>query len=148
MSVEMRYLNSFNLVKNYWYYIANTWGLFHSEQNKTIRGRKYFKAILLGSNKLAPTHLKIQLHSKLFTNKSYMYYYLNVRKIDERWLWCNGLLSYENGHGDTSFKSWTRLITFHIALIPLGKIWIQLFSLQLWVNSRAGLGFFSLGEAN
>ena len=35
------------------------------------------------------------------------------------------------------FKSWTRLIAFHIALIPLGKVWIQLFSLQLWVNSRA-----------
>ena len=34
-------------------------------------------------------------------------------------------------------KSWTRLIAFHIALIPLGKVWIQLFSLQLWVNSRA-----------
>ena len=35
------------------------------------------------------------------------------------------------------FKSWTRMIAFHIALIPLGKVWIQLFSLQLWVNSRA-----------
>ena len=35
------------------------------------------------------------------------------------------------------FKSWTRLIAFHIALIPLGKVWIQLFSRQLWVNSRA-----------
>ena len=35
------------------------------------------------------------------------------------------------------FKSWTRQIAFHIALIPLGKVWIQLFSLQLWVNSRA-----------
>ena len=35
------------------------------------------------------------------------------------------------------FKSWTRLIAFHIALTPLGKVWIQLFSLQLWVNSRA-----------
>ena len=23
------------------------------------------------------------------------------------------------------FKSWTRLIAFHIALIPLGKVWIQ-----------------------
>ena len=34
------------------------------------------------------------------------------------------------------FKSWMRLIAFHIALIPLGKVWIQLFSLQLWVNSR------------
>ena len=50
--------------------------------------------------------------------------------------WCNGygrrkwIRRYE-------FKSWTRLIAFHIALIPLGKVWIQLFSLQLWVNSRA-----------
>ena len=26
-------------------------------------------------------------------------------------------------------------IAFHIALIPLGKVWIQLFSLQLWLNS-------------
>ena len=34
------------------------------------------------------------------------------------------------------FKCWTRLIAFHIALIPLEKVWIQLFSLQLWVNSR------------
>ena len=29
-----------------------------------------------------------------------------------------------------------RLFGFHIALIPLEKVWIQLFSLQLWVNSR------------
>ena len=28
------------------------------------------------------------------------------------------------------FKSWTWLIAFHIALIPLGKVWIQLFSLH------------------
>ena len=34
------------------------------------------------------------------------------------------------------FKYLKRLIAFHIALIPLGKVWIQLFSLQLWVNSR------------
>ena len=50
--------------------------------------------------------------------------------------WCNGYRRrmwtrrYE-------FKSWTWLIAFHIALIPLGKVWIQIFSLQLWVNSRA-----------
>ena len=35
------------------------------------------------------------------------------------------------------FKFWTTLIAFYIALIPLGKVWIQLFSLQLWVNCRA-----------
>ena len=28
-----------------------------------------------------------------------------------------------------------KFIEFHKALIPLGKLWIQLFSLQLWVNS-------------
>ena len=36
------------------------------------------------------------------------------------------------GHGDTSSNPGP-----HIALIPLGKVWIQLVSLQLWVNSRA-----------
>ena len=42
------------------------------------------------------------------------------------------------------FKSWTRQIAFHIALIPLGKVWIQLFSLQLCVNSRADWGSSAL----
>ena len=32
------------------------------------------------------------------------------------------------GHGDTSSNH--GLIAFHIALKPLGKVWIQLFSLQ------------------
>ena len=36
------------------------------------------------------------------------------------------------GHGDTSSNS--GLIVFPIALIPLGKVWILLFSLQLWVK--------------
>ena len=47
--------------------------------------------------------------------------------------WCNGYRrrKWTRRH---EFKSWTRLIAFHIALIPLGKVWIQLFSLQLWVK--------------
>ena len=50
--------------------------------------------------------------------------------------WCNGYRrrKWTRWH---EFKSWTRLIAFHIALIPLGKEWIQIFSLHLWVNSRA-----------
>ena len=44
-----------------------------------------------------------------------------------------------NGHGKTSSNP-GRDIAFHIALIPLGKVGIQLFSLQLWVNSRADWG--------
>ena len=47
--------------------------------------------------------------------------------------WCNGYRrrKWTRRH---EFKSWTRLIAFHIVLIPLGKVRIQLFSLQLWVK--------------
>ena len=50
--------------------------------------------------------------------------------------WCNGYhpRKWTWRH---EFKSWPRLIAFHIAQIPLGKVWSQLFFLQLWVNSRA-----------
>ena len=50
-------------------------------------------------------------------------------------LWCNGY-HRRKWTQQLEFKSWTRMIAFHIALIPLGKVLIQLFSLQLWVNSR------------
>ena len=38
-----------------------------------------------------------------------------------RWPWCNGYhrRKWTRQH---EFKSWTRLIAFHIALIPLGKV--------------------------
>ena len=49
--------------------------------------------------------------------------------------WCN-CYRRRNWTRRHEFKSWTMLIAFHIALIPLGKVWIQIFSLQLWVNSR------------
>ena len=48
----------------------------------------------------------------------------------------------ENRHGIPTFKSCPRLFAFHRALISLGKIRIQLFSLQQWVNGKAT----SLGE--
>ena len=50
-----------------------------------------------------------------------------------------------NGHDDTSSNPGQDWLYFHIALILLGKIWIQLFSPHLWGNSRADW-FFSLGE--
>ena len=50
--------------------------------------------------------------------------------------WCNGY-HHRIWTRRYEFKSWTWLIAFHIALIPLGKVWIQIFSLQLWVNIRA-----------
>ena len=42
-----------------------------------------------------------------------------------------------NGHGDASSNPGRDWLHFTLILIPLGKVWIQLFSLQLWVNSRA-----------
>ena len=50
--------------------------------------------------------------------------------------WCNDYRhrKWTRWH---EFKSWTRLIAFHIALISWGTVWILLFSLQLWVKSRA-----------
>ena len=50
--------------------------------------------------------------------------------------WCNGYC-HRKWTRWLEFKSWTRLIAFHIALISFGKVWSQSFSLQLWVNSRA-----------
>ena len=41
-----------------------------------------------------------------------------------------------NGHDQTSSNPEQGCLYFHIALIHLGKVWIQLISLQLWVNSR------------
>ena len=35
-----------------------------------------------------------------------------------------------------------RLFPFNITLIPLGKTLIRLFSLQLWINSRAARAFY------
>ena len=46
-------------------------------------------------------------------------------KLRWRCPWCNGYRrrKWTRRH---EFKSWTRLIAFHIVLIPLGKVWIQL----------------------
>ena len=49
---------------------------------------------------------------------------------------CNGYHCWKRTRRH-EFKSWMRLMAFPIALIPRGKVWIQLFSLQLWLNSKA-----------
>ena len=48
-----------------------------------------------------------------------------------------GVMVIVAGIGHSDMSSNPGLIAFHIALIPLGKVWIQLFSLQIWVNSKA-----------
>ena len=69
-----------------------------------------------------------------FFQVAYIYIYI-YRERERGYPWCNDYRrrKWTRWH---EFKSWTRLIAFHIALIPLGNVWIQLFSLQLWVNSR------------
>ena len=56
--------------------------------------------------------------------------------LDKHYAGCNGY-RHRKWTRQHKFKSWMRLIAFHIALIPLEKVWIQLFSLQLWVNSKS-----------
>ena len=67
---------------------------------------------------------------------SYNHVFVEVPVVFRRCPWCNGYCcrKWTQRH---KFQSSMRLIAFHIALIPLRKVWIQLFSLQLWVNSRA-----------
>ena len=83
------------------------------------------------------THLLKKIQTQTYICR-YMHQSIKTFISTSTWRcpWCNGYCrrKWTRRH---EFKSWTRLITFHIALIPLGKVWIQLFSLQLWVNSRA-----------
>ena len=63
------------------------------------------------------------------------FFHTGINNLVYQCPWCNGY-RHRKWTRRHKFKSWMRLIAFHIALIPLGKVWIQLFSLQLWVNSR------------
>ena len=74
-----------------------------------------------------PSHQHMKLLERYFQSAP-----LTNISLTGRCPWCKG---YRRRKW-TRFKSWARMIAFHIALIPLGKVWIQLFSLQLWVNSR------------
>ena len=42
-----------------------------------------------------------------------------------------------NGHCNPSSNPGQHWLYFYIALIHLGKVWIQLSSLELWVNNKA-----------
>ena len=109
----------------------------HWKITMTLTQKMYPNHIILRTDKkkwcillkveLWPLCLKNQLQNSK-TNKNY----LNVKV---QCPWCNGY-RHRKWIQRHEFKSWTRVFAFHIALIPLGKVWIQLFSLQLWVNSR------------
>ena len=86
-------------------------------------------------------YLKINKQIKIKRNIhachiSFALYIIIIIISSSRWCpWGNGYRRRKWTRRD-EFKAWTRLIVFHIALIPLGKVWIRLFSLQLWVNSK------------
>ena len=84
---------------------------------------------------LSSIHLLFKLITKNLNGPWSIHLDLQTLICPWRCPWCNGYRrrKWTRQH---EFKSWTRQISFHIALIPLGKVWIQLFSLQLWVNSR------------
>ena len=73
------------------------------------------------------THTHTHWHTHTHTH-THIYIY-------RRCPWCNGYRR-RNWTRQYEFKSRTRLIAFHIALIPFEKVWIQLFSLQIRINSR------------
>ena len=56
--------------------------------------------------------------------------------IKWRCSWCNGY-HCRKWTQRPEFKSWTNLFAFHIMLVPLVKVCIQLSFFQIWVNSMA-----------
>ena len=125
----------------------------HVDVFQFICGSKWNLARLemLCTNNLFTNHkAKIWYWVSLVKEKIYLYYdgFTPLLEIDKDWEegGVRGVMVIVEGigHGDTSSNP--GLIAFHIALIPLGKVWVQLFSLQLWVNSRQ-TRFFSLGKA-
>ena len=78
---------------------------------------------------ITPTQKKYSLLICLFLHR--MKRKLNWSKCNlKRRSWCNSYrrMKWIRQH---VFKFRTRLFAFHIAVIPLGKVWIQLFSPQL-----------------
>ena len=69
---------------------------------------------------------------------------LDIYKVKSCLWWCN-VYRRRKWTRRHEFKSRTRQVAFYIALILLGMVWIQLFSFQLWINSRAD---YVLGDGN
>ena len=85
-----------------------------------------------------PLRLKKCLKKKLDDN--YSFRRSKHKLINNVWQWTPTRAHISVGqHWCHKFKSWTRLIAFHIALILLGKVWIQLFPLQRTYLALTGL---------
>ena len=79
-------------------------------------------------------YFKSYMHIYIFTCiHTNIYIYMQLKMYARI---CNGYPSWKWTQPH-EFKSRTRLIAFHIAVILLGKVKIQLFFPRLWVNGRA-----------
>ena len=80
---------------------------------------------------------KRELRRSVLAARHYYYHYYYICSC------CNGYrrMKWIQGY---EFKSWTRQFGFEMVLIPMGMVWIQLFSFQLWANSRSDW-LFKLG---
>ena len=54
---------------------------------------------------------------------TFVYSFFLIPLVCILYIWCNGY-RHRKWTRQHKFKSWTRLIAFHIALIPLEKVWI------------------------
>ena len=87
------------------------------------------------ANKNLPLKIIILVILRLKTNLQFgISKTKSCNKPDVKCHWCNGYRR-RKWTRRYEFKSRTIVIAFYIAQIHFGKVWIQLFSLQLWVNS-------------
>ena len=111
-----------------WYYLTHSW------EDKGVH--TFPKGTCLKVNVIPRLEFELAFYDPAvpFCNH-YTTRITHIHLVNKTWSWCNGYRcrKWTQRH---EFKSCTRLIAFHISQIPLGKVWIQLFSLQLWVNSR------------
>ena len=81
-------------------------------------------------------HRIVQVQQLLYTPHLAQCYFSCFLKLKRRYLLGNGHYC-RKWNGQFEFKSWTRPFVFHIVLISLGKVCIQVFSIRLYINSKA-----------
>ena len=81
-----------------------------------------------------PFHL-LELLSKQASH-TYLLTYIHIRKLNDVWGYSYGY-SLKKWTRWSEFKFLSRLFSFHIVLIFLEYVWIQVFSFPRWVNIKA-----------
>ena len=92
----------------------------------------FFLLILLccPPGRLNPLYSRFSLFFLFF----FFFCWLSLSLVEISCPWYNGYRRRKETRRH-EFKFWTKLMSFHKALIPLGNVWILFFSLWLWVNS-------------